>query len=126
MAPKGERNGFRETPVDTPVGPITYPRQRLVNAPGFRSKIHTPYMRRPEEFATAVTEMYVGGVSTRKVKRGTVEGRYAALIAALYDGSRSVRLTLPIKYLEGEGKLEAEVQVSDVGTPVGAGQRVGA
>lgn len=63
---------------------------------------------------------------TRKVKRGTVEGRYAALIAALYDGSRSVRLTLPIKYLEGEGKLEAEVQVSDVGTPVGAGQRVGA
>jgi transposase-like protein len=40
-----------------------------VNAPGFQSKIHTPYMRRPEEFASAVTEMYISGVSTRKVKR---------------------------------------------------------
>jgi transposase-like protein len=68
-APKGERNGFRETVVDTPVGQVTYDRQRLVNADGFKSKIHTPYMRRPEEFATAVTEMYVQGVSTRKVKR---------------------------------------------------------
>jgi putative transposase len=68
-APKGERNGFRETVIDTPIGTVTYPRQRLVNAPGFKSKIHTPYMRRPEEFASAVTEMYVSGVSTRKVKR---------------------------------------------------------
>lgn len=68
-APKGERNGFRETVVDTPIGAVTYDRQRLVNAPGFVSKIHTPYMRRPEELAAAVTEMYVSGVSTRKVKR---------------------------------------------------------
>lgn len=80
-APRGERNGFRETVVDTPAGQVTYPRQRLVNAPGFRSKLHTPYMRRPEEFATAVTEMYVGGVSTRKVKRAlkAVTGEKARL-----------------------------------------------
>jgi putative transposase len=69
VAPKGERNGFRATTVDTPQGVVTYPRQRLVNAPGFRSKLHTPHMRRPEEFAAAVTEMYVQGVSTRRVKR---------------------------------------------------------
>ncbi|WP_027881395.1 AMP-binding protein [Meiothermus rufus] len=52
---------------------------------------------------------------TRKVKRGTVEGRYAVLIAGLYDGSSLVRLTLPIKYLEGEGRLEAEVRIAEVG-----------
>ena len=62
VTPKGERNGFRRTTIDTPVGPVTYDRQRLVNAPGFQSKIHTPYMRRPEEFAQAVTEMYVSGI----------------------------------------------------------------
>lgn len=56
---------------------------------------------------------------TRKVKRGTVESRYAALLAALYDGSKKVKLTLPIRYLEGQGTLEAEVHIADVGKPVG-------
>lgn len=65
---KGERNGFRETTIDTPSGQVVYPRQRLAHAPGFKSKLHVPYMRRPEEFAEAITEMYVQGVSTRKVK----------------------------------------------------------
>ncbi len=55
---------------------------------------------------------------TRKVKRGTVESRYAGLLAALYDGSKKVKLSLPIRYLEGEGTLEAEVQIADVGKPV--------
>jgi transposase-like protein len=68
QTPKGERNGFRPTVVDSPIGPITYDRQRLVNAPGFRSQFHTPHMKRPAELAQAVTEMYVTGVSTRKVK----------------------------------------------------------
>jgi putative transposase len=68
-APKGERNGFRRTTIDTPMGQVGYDRQRLVNAPGFRSKLHSPYMKRPEEFASAVAEMYVQGVSTRRVKR---------------------------------------------------------
>ena len=63
---------------------------------------------------------------TRKVKRGTVESRYASLLQALYDGSKQVKLSLPIRYLEGEGTLEAEVRVADVGTPVHVGQEVGA
>lgn len=63
---------------------------------------------------------------TRKVKRGTVESRYAGLLEALYDGSKQVKLSLPIRYLEGQGTLEAEVQIADVGTPVGVGQKVGA
>ena len=57
---------------------------------------------------------------TRKVKRGTVESRYASLLAALYDGSKQVKVVLPIRYLEGEGTLEAEVQIADVGGPVAA------
>lgn len=63
---------------------------------------------------------------TRKVKRGTVESRYANLLGALYDGSKQVKLSLPIRYLEGQGTLEAEVQVADVGMPVNTGQKVGA
>ncbi len=63
---------------------------------------------------------------TRKVKRGTVESRYANLLGALYDGSKQVKLSLPIRYLEGQGTLEAEVQVADVGMQVNTGQKVGA
>lgn len=55
---------------------------------------------------------------TRKVKRGTVESRYASLLAALYDGSKQVKVVLPIRYLEGQGTLEAEVQIADVDGPV--------
>jgi long-chain acyl-CoA synthetase len=60
---------------------------------------------------------------TRKVKRAVVEGRYAALLDALYGGAVSAKLSLPIRYLEGEGRLEAEVQVGDVSE--GAKERVG-
>ncbi|MER3488512.1 MAG: long-chain fatty acid--CoA ligase [Meiothermus sp.] len=55
---------------------------------------------------------------TRKVKRGVVESRYGALLEALYDGSKLVRLSLPIRYLEGQGLFEAEVQIADVGAEV--------
>lgn len=66
---QGSRNGYRKTTVDTPVGQVVYDRQRLRDAPDFKSAYHTPYMRRPEEFADTVAEMYVTGVSTRKVKK---------------------------------------------------------
>lgn len=56
---------------------------------------------------------------TRKVKRKTVEDRYGPLIKALYDGSQQIDLTLPIRYLEGEGKLEAAVSIAEVGELVG-------
>lgn len=66
---RGERNGYRKTAVDTPIGQVVYDRQRLAGAPDFKSALHRPYMRRPEEFAETVAEMYVTGVSTRKVKK---------------------------------------------------------
>jgi len=63
---------------------------------------------------------------TRKVKRGTVESRYASLLNALYDGSAQVKVSLPIRYLESQGTLEAEIQVAEVGMPIPTGQKVGA
>lgn len=65
---RGHRNGYQETRIDTPVGPISYERPKVAHAEDFQSRFHTPYMRRPEEFAASVTDMYVNGVSTRKVK----------------------------------------------------------
>jgi transposase-like protein len=66
---KGYRNGYQETTIDTPIGQVVYDRPKVTGAPDFRSQFHVPHMRRPEEFAAAITDMYVNGISTRKVKR---------------------------------------------------------
>lgn len=66
---KGYRNGMRRTRIDTPNGQVEYDRQLLVHAPDYQSKFHSPYMRRPQEFADQILDMYVQGVSTRKVKK---------------------------------------------------------
>lgn len=66
---RGYRNGTRETTIDTPIGQVSYERPLLTGAPDFASQYHTPYMRRPEEFAQAVGDMHVNGVSSRNVKR---------------------------------------------------------
>lgn len=65
---RGHRNGHQKTQMDTSLGPIEYDRPKVAYADGFQSRYHTPHVRRPEEFASAVTDMYVNGVSTRKVK----------------------------------------------------------
>jgi transposase-like protein len=66
---KGERNGYRRTAVDTPIGQVIYDRPLVAYAPDFESKFHTPYMRRPKAFANAIADMHVNGVSHRSVKR---------------------------------------------------------
>lgn len=65
---RGHRNGHQKTQMDTGMGPIEYDRPKVAHAEGFQSRYHTPHARRPEEFAASVTDMYVNGVSTRKVK----------------------------------------------------------
>lgn len=65
---KGHRNGEQRTRLDTPFGVVEYDRPKVANAPDFKSRYHVRHMRRPEEFAQAVTDMYVNGTSTRKVK----------------------------------------------------------
>lgn len=64
----GYRNGYQETRLETPVGEVVYDRPKLTGAPDFKSRFHVPYVKKPAEFATAITDMYINGVSTRKVK----------------------------------------------------------
>lgn len=65
----GYRNGTRTTTYDTPIGQMSYEKPLLTGAKDFKSKYHVPYMRRPEEFAQAIGDMHVNGVSNRNVKR---------------------------------------------------------
>jgi hypothetical protein len=65
---RGYRNGYQESSIDSPVGRLKYQRPKVAYATGFKSRFHTPHVRRPEEFSAAVTDMYINGVSTRKVK----------------------------------------------------------
>jgi transposase-like protein len=64
----GYRNGIQKTRIDTPIGPVEYDRPKLAYAPNFKSQFHSAKIRRPEEFAAAITDMFVNGVSTRKIK----------------------------------------------------------
>jgi len=65
---KGYRNGHQSSRIDSPIGSLEYERPKVAYAPDFQSQFHVPHMRRPEEFAAAVTDMYINGTSTRKVK----------------------------------------------------------
>ena len=66
---KGERNGYRRTRLDTPIGQVEYERPLVSYAPEFQSKFHVPYMRRPKEFSESICDMHVNGVSYRNVKK---------------------------------------------------------
>jgi transposase-like protein len=66
---RGYRNGKRRTTLDTPLGQVSYDRPLVAHAPDFESRYHRPHMRRPEQFAESVADMYVHGVSTRRVKK---------------------------------------------------------
>jgi putative transposase len=65
---KGYRNGYQGTNIDTPIGQIRYDRPKVEGAPDFKSRFHVARMTRPEEFAKAITDMFINGISTRKVK----------------------------------------------------------
>lgn len=67
-SPKGYRNGYQKTLVDTPIGQFNYERPKVTGAPDFHSQFHRPYLRRPEEFAASICDLYVNGISTRKIK----------------------------------------------------------
>ena len=52
---------------------------------------------------------------TRKVRRGFVAEKYAALVAALYDGAREARLTMQITFEDGrKSSLTSTLAVHDV------------
>ncbi|MBI4454623.1 MAG: transposase [Acidobacteria bacterium] len=65
----GYRNGARPTEVEMGNGVMRYERPLLTGAEDFHSKFHVRRCRKPQEFRQAVQDLFVEGVSTRKVKR---------------------------------------------------------
>ena len=55
---------------------------------------------------------------TRKVRRGYIAQKYAALIDALYSGQDRVQVEARVTYEDGRtGTMRADVVIRDVGTP---------
>ena len=58
---------------------------------------------------------------TRKVRRGFIAQKYAALIDALYSGQDRVQVEAKVTYEDGRtGTMRAEVAIRDVGAPARA------
>jgi long-chain acyl-CoA synthetase len=54
---------------------------------------------------------------TRKVRRRFIAEKYAPLVAALYDGSRSVHIEAQVRYEDGRtGKISADLAIADAKT----------
>ena len=54
---------------------------------------------------------------TRKVRRGFIAEKYAPLVAALYDGSRTVHVEAQVRYEDGRtGTYSADLKIRDANT----------
>jgi long-chain acyl-CoA synthetase len=62
---------------------------------------------------------------TRKVRRGFIAEKYAPLVAALYDGSRTVHVEAQVRYEDGRtGMYSADLKIRDAKTfPPAAAKR---
>jgi long-chain acyl-CoA synthetase len=62
---------------------------------------------------------------TRKVRRGVIAEKYAPLVAALYDGSRTVHVEAQVRYEDGRtGMYSADLKIRDAKTfPPAAAKR---
>lgn len=67
------RNGYRERTLNTQVGPITLRIPKLREGTYFPDDVIAPYSRGDRALVAMIAEMYVNGVSTRKVERVAAE-----------------------------------------------------
>ena len=73
------RNGYRERGLVTPVGEITLRIPKLREGTYFPDEIVRPYSRVDRAVIAAVREVYVRGLSTRKVERAAEALEFASL-----------------------------------------------
>lgn len=133
------RNGYRERILNTMVGPITLRIPKLREGTYFPSDIIRPYSRADRALVGAIAEMYVNGVSTRKVEKvaaemgfeqlsssqvsrmcATLDEEVAGLRSMRFSGMRFPYLWLDATYI----KCRADGHVSNqaVVTAIAAGE----
>ena len=67
------RNGYRERTLNTMVGPIVLRIPKLREGTYFPSDVIRPYSRTDRALISAIAEMYINGVSTRRVEKVAAE-----------------------------------------------------
>ena len=87
----GYRNGYRERHLYTRVGPVTL-RVPQTREGSFSSEIFSRYRRSEQAFVLGIMEMFVNGVSTRKVSEIT-----EALCGASFSKSTVSRLAMNLE-----------------------------
>ena len=98
------RNGYRERTLATVVGPITLKIPKLREGSYFPNDVIRPYSRTDRALVCTIAEMYVNGVSTRKVEKVAAEmgfeqlsssqvSRMCATLDEEVEGLRSARFS---------------------------------
>lgn len=133
------RNGYRERKLLTVVGEITLRIPKLREGTYFPDELIRPYSRVDRAMVGVVKEVYVGGLSTRKIEKAAEKLEFASLspsrisrmtaeldeeVAALraerFDGTAFPYLWLDATYLNCRD--EGHVQSKGVITAIAAGQ----
>ena len=132
------RNGYRERGLLTPVGVITLRIPKLREGTYFPDELVRPYSRVDRAMVAIVKEVYVRGLSTRKIEKAAsalefgslspsrvsrmtadLDEEVAALNAERYDGVEFPYLWLDATYLNCRD--EGHVQSKGVVTAIGCG-----
>ena len=133
------RNGYRERGLLTPVGEITLRIPKLREGTYFPDELIRPYSRVDRAMVAVVKEVYVRGLSTRKIEKAAdalefaslspsrvsrmtadLDEEVAALNARRFDGMAFPYLWLDATYLSCRD--EGHVQSKGVVTAIGCGE----
>ena len=133
------RNGYRERTLATVVGPITLKIPKLREGSYFPNDVIRPYSRTDRALVCTIAEMYVNGVSTRKVEKvaaemgfeqlsssqvsrmcATLDEEVAGLRSARFSGVRFPYLWLDATYIKC--RTNGHVANEAVVTAIAAGE----